>query len=33
MQVIRMVQNIGLMTPDLEVKVSHEDKEILLEEK
>ena len=30
-QVIRMIQNISLMTPELEVKVSHEDKQILLE--
>ena len=30
-QVLRMIQNISLMTPDIEVKVSHEDKEVLLE--
>ena len=30
-RVLRMLNNIDLMTPDLEVKVSHEDKQILLE--
>ena len=32
-QVLHMIQNIGLMTPDLEVTVSADDKEVLLEEK
>ncbi len=31
--VLRMIQNIGLMTPEIEIKVNHEDKEILLEQK
>ncbi len=30
-QVLRMIQNIGLMTPDIEVKISTENKQTLLE--
>ena len=32
-QVIRMIHNIGLMTPDIEVKAIAEHKQILTEEK
>ena len=30
-QVLRMIQNIELMTAELELNVSHDDKEVLLE--